>query len=708
MISLSIVVALVGLLELVQPAMEMNLPNAVLGAITLLCAIATYRSTAISSFLKIFVRVFSAETIVFGLAVAAGQAGLWPAAYGKYLPPEALPLATAIFSIVVYLAAHLDAVKHATRIADRYFNAEDPGHAHVWPFSLFTLPERHIASAVVIALVLITQVEVAITVRLSYFTNDIFTAIQKSDATAFWQQLLFVFAPWVGAYVAFTVFDFFLHSMLAIRWRSWLTSHFVSRWLSNHNHYRISLVTGETDNPDQRISEDIARFINGGSDGSVTGYGIYDFSIQLVSNVNMLVAFAVVLWQMSSSFAFPGTTIVVPGFLFWVSLIYAASGTLITHLLGRPLICLYYQRQNLEADFRFTLARLREYTEQIALLRGEAAEQKVAELRFGSVIANYLAVVYRLLRVTAFTQGFNQLSPMIPYIFTAPYYFAGKIQLGVMMQAATAFLQVASALTYFVTSYVFLAAFKSVVDRLNSFDAAIDRAQALADAGPALVAAADDAPVAALEGVDLSLPDGTSVLRDNNLVLTGGQSVALSGPSGCGKSTLFRAVAGIWPYGRGRIRGPEHTDIMVLPAKPFIPNGPLRTAISYPAVAGKYSDDEIRSALVDVHLDHLADRLDREDMWSQRLSTGEQQRLALAGALLMQPDWLLLDESTSALDEKLEAAFYALLARRLPNTTIVTITHRSTCVGLHQRHIEMAPLGDHYVLREVVKVVAAE
>ena len=328
----------------------------------------------------------------------------------NYLPPEALPLATAIFSIVVYLAAHLEAVKHATRIADRYFNAEDPGHAHVWPFSLFTLPERHIAAAVVVALVLITQVEVAITVRLSYFTNDIFTAIQKSDATAFWSSGCL--SSRLGSALTWrSQSSTFSYSMLAIRWRSWLTSHFVSRWLSHHNHYRISLVTGETDNPDQRISEDIARFINGGSDGSVTGYGIYDFSIQLVSNVNMLVAFAVVLWQMSSSFAFPGTTIVVPGFLFWVSLIYAASGTLITHLLGRPLIRLYYQRQNLEADFRFTLARLREYTEQIALLRGEAAEQKVAELRFGSVIANYLAVVYRLLRVTAFTQGFNQLSP---------------------------------------------------------------------------------------------------------------------------------------------------------------------------------------------------------------------------------------------------------------------------------------------------------
>jgi putative ATP-binding cassette transporter len=494
--------------------------------------------------------------------------------------------------------------------------------------------------------------------------------------------------------------------MLAIRWRSWLTSHFVSRWLSNHNHYRISLVAGEADNPDQRISEDVARFINGGSDGSITGYGIYDFSIQLVSNVNMLVAFAIVLWDLSTSFTLPGTNVVLPGFLFWVSLIYAAAGTLVTHLLGRPLIRLYYLRQNMEADFRFTLARLREYTEQIALLRGEAAEQKVAEGRFGALIANYVAVVYRLVKVTAFTQAFGQLSPMIPYIFTAPYYFAGKIELGVMMQAAGAFLQVATALTYFVTSYVFLAAFKSVVDRLNSFDDAINQAQARADAGPALVAEPDGATTAALDGVDLSLPDGKRVLKHDSLVLIGGESIALSGPSGCGKSTLFRAVAGIWPYGEGRIRGPEHARIMVVPAKPFIPNGPLRTAVSYPAVVGTYSDDDIRGALIDTHLGHLADRLDHEDSWTQRLSTGEQQRLALTGALLMRPDWLFLDESTSALDEKLEAELYAMLARRLPNTTVVSISHRTTCVGLHQRHVEMVPQDDHYTLRDAAKAAA--
>jgi vitamin B12/bleomycin/antimicrobial peptide transport system ATP-binding/permease protein len=705
--TLGVGVALFGVIALVQPVINMDRSGAFLGGIALISAITTYRSALISSFVKIFIWVFSAETIVLGLAVVAGRAGLWPAGYESYLPPASLPLATAIFSTAIYLTAQLQAVKKIVQIADRYFNAQDTARPHVWPFSLFTAPERRIAVGLIAGLILVTQAEVGVLVRLSYFTSAFFTALQMNDPSAFSYQLLFVFVPWASIYVVLMTLDFFARSMLQVRWRQWLTDYFVSRWLARHNHYRIGLLAKDTDNPDQRIAEDVYRFINGGSDGSTTGYGVYDFSIQLVYNVNMLVAFAIVLWDLSNSFTVPGTDIVIPGFLFWVALIYAGAGTLITHLLGRPLIRLYYQRQNMEADFRFTLARLREYSEQIALLGGETAEQNVVRGRFGSLMDNWVAVIYRLVRVTAFTQAFNQVSTVIPYLFTAPYFFAGKIELGVMMQSAGAFMQVAGALTFFVTSYVFLAAFKSVVDRLNTFDAAIDKAQALTNSGPARVADPSGTPATAFEDIDISLPDGKRVLHNKDLVLACGQSVALSGPSGCGKSQLFRAIAGIWPFGEGRIRSPDGAHVMVVPAKPFIPNGTLRAGISFPAVTGTYSDDEIRSALADTHLGHLADQLDREDMWTQRLSTGEQQRLALTGALLMRPQWLFLDEATSALDEKMECELYAVLARRLPNTTIVSISHRTTCVVLHQRHIEMTPQGDHYTLRDVAKAAAA-
>ena len=705
---LSITLVLFSLLALIQPAHQLDLPGALLGIVVLFCAVSTFRATQISSFLKIFVGIFSTETIVFGVAVLAGRAGLWPANYAEYLPPESLPLTVAIFSIIVYLVAQSGSVGQITRIADRYFNAEEAGRARVWPFRPFTAPERRIGVAMVVFLVLINQAQVGITVRLSFFNRDLFNAIQNHDAATFWHQLLFVFTPFAFVYVATTVIEFFMQSMLVIRWRRWLTDHFVSRWLARHNHYRISLVAGQTDNPDQRIAEDVYRFINGGSDGSTTAYGIYDFSILLISTISSLVSFAVVLWGLSKSFTLPGTDIIVPGFLFWVALLYAGLGTLITHLIGRPLIGLYFQRQHMEADFRFSLARLREYTEQVALLNGEDAEQNMVGQRFGALIANYLALVYRRMRVTAFTHTFGQISPIIPYIFTAPFYFARKIELGVMTQTAGAFGHVAGALTFFVNYYTYLAGFKSVVDRLNSFDAAIDQAQALSNAGPKRIASIGGTPRIDLENVDLFLPDGRRTVETKYLVLAEGESVVLSGPSGSGKSTLFRAIAGIWPFGAGGIRSPAGIRMMVVPAKPYIPISTLRAAVTYPGVPGTYSDDDIRRALTDAHLGDLVSELNREEVWSQRLSSGEQQRVALARALLMKPDWLFLDESTSAVDERLEADLYATLVRRLPKTTIMSIGHRSAVVGLHQRHLEMCREGDHFTVRDSAKMVAAE
>jgi len=705
---LSISLVLYGLLALVQPAHQLDLPGALLGIVVLLCAATTFRSSRISSFLKIFVGIFSTETIVFGLAVLAGRAGLWPTNYPEYLPPESLPLTVAIFSIIVYVVAQFGTVGHIMRIADRYFNADEVHSVRVWPFRPFTALERRLGVAMVVFLVLINQAQVGIIVRLNFFNRDLFNAIQNHDAATFWHQLLFVFTPFAFVYVATTVIEFFTQSMLVIRWRQWLTDHFVSRWLARHNHYRISLVAGQTDNPDQRIAEDVYRFINGGSDGSNTAYGIYDFSILLISTVSSLVSFAIVLWGLSKSFMLPGTNIAVPGFLFWVALLYAGLGTLITHLIGRPLISLYFQRQHMEADFRFSLARLREYTEQVALLNGENAEQSMVGQRFGALISNYLALVYRRMRVTAFTHTFGQVSPILPYVFTAPFYFARRIELGVMTQTAGAFGHVANALTFFVNYYTYLAGFKSVVDRLNSFDAAIDQAEALSDAGPKRVVSVGGTPRIDFEDIDLFLPNGRRAVETKHLVLAEGESIVLSGPSGSGKSTLFRAIAGIWPFGAGEIRSTSVTRIMVVPAKPYIPISTLRAAVTYPAVPGTYSDDDIRGVLADVHLGDLVNELNREEVWSQRLSSGEQQRVALARALLMRPDWLFLDESTSAVDEKLEAELYATLARRLPKTTIMSIGHRSAVVRLHQRHLEMRPEGDHFTVGDSAEMVAAK
>jgi putative ATP-binding cassette transporter len=705
--ALSLGVALFGLIALAQPVIDRNLPEVLINSVALVCAYTTFRSTAISSFLKIFVAIFSTETIVFGLPVVAGRSGLWPFD-PQYLPPESLPLTVAIFSILVYVAAQLPIVHQVTRIADRYFNADEVGEARIWPLRPFTARERHIAAAMVVFLVLLNQAEVGALLRINFFNRDFFNALQTRDAATFWDQLLFVFTPWAFAYVSMTVIEFFIQSMLVIRWRRWLTDHFVDRWLAQHNHYRISLVAGQTDNPDQRIAEDVYRFINGGSDGSTDAYGLYDFSILLISTVSTLVSFAIVLWTLSRSFTIPGTDIAVPGFLFWVALIYALAGTLITHWIGRPLIALYFERQHREADLRFSLARMREYTEQVALLGGERAEEIIVQRGFMALIANYIDLVYVRMKVRAFTQLFGQISPILPYVFTAPFYFAGKIELGIMTQTANAFGKVSDAMTFVVNYYTYLAGFKSVVDRLNSFDAAIDQAEALSGAGATRVAAAAGSTDIALEDVDLSLPDGRHVVAVDRLTLAAGENVAITGPSGAGKSTVFRAIAGIWPFGRGRVRAPERTRIMVVPPKPYIPISTLRTAVTYPAVPGTYPDDAIRQALRDARLGGLVDELDREEVWSQRLSSGEQQRLAIARAVLTRPAWLFLDEATSAVEEKLEAELYAMLAQRLPDTTIVSIGHRSAVVALHRRHLAMAPQGHRFTLRDAAKAAAAE
>jgi len=703
---LSICVALFGLLALVVAGTSQDVTTGVLGVTALLCAFTTFRAAKISTFLKIFIDIFSTETIVFGLAVLAGKVELWPADYVEYLPPESLPLTVAIFSILVDLIAQLDVVQQITRIADRYFNATDRAQARIWPFRPFTATERGIAVAMVVFLVLINQLQVGIMVRLSFFNRDWFNALQNKDAAAFWQQLLFVFTPWAFTYVASLVVEFFTTSMLVIRWRRWLTDHLISRWLAGHTHYRISLTGTQADNPDQRIQEDVYRFIDGGSDGATTSYGLFNYSIVLISTLSSLVSFSIVLWDLSESFMIPGTEIKAPGFLFWVALIYAGVGTLITHVIGRPLIGLYFERQHMEADFRFSLARLREYSEQVALLDGERAEQASLGRRFGAVIANYIALIHRRMKVTAFTQTFGQLSPIIPFIFTAPFYFAGTIQLGVMTQTASAFGRVADALTFFVNYYVSLAGFKSVVDRLSSFDQAIDNARALEAAGPERLPAPAGAAQVDLQNLDIALPDGRRIVEARNLVLTGGENVLLAGPSGSGKSTLFRAISGIWPFGEGRIHVPEGARLMVVPQKPYIPITTLRAAVAYPREPGAYSDEAIRTALVDARLGHLVDQLDVEDMWSQRLSGGEQQRIALARALLIRPDWLLLDESTCALDEKVEAAVYAALAERLPNTTIISIGHRSTLGAFHRRRLEMSLQGDHFTPRDEARAAA--
>ncbi|HEY6257929.1 MAG TPA: ABC transporter ATP-binding protein/permease [Xanthobacteraceae bacterium] len=711
---LSFGVAAIGLLALAFGLKAGDMWQVGLGISALICAVTTYLSAWISSYLKVFAGIFAIETVASGLLSIIIKADFWPAAYADYQPPETFlntfPITVAVFSILIYVVSHIGVIRQMTRIADLYYEAAERGRARIWPFPAYAALERRIAVGMVVFLVLVNQFQVGINVRLSFFGRDLFNAIQNKDESAFWTLLLFVFAPWAFVYIASAVIEFVVQSMLVIRWRRWLTDHFVEHWLGGHAHYRMSLVGSEADNPDQRISEDVNRFIDGGTDsfGGVGGYGIYSYSIALISTLSSLVAFVVILWTISASFTLPGTDIHVPGFLFWVALVYATIGTLITHWIGRPLIGLFFDKQRVEANFRFSLARLREYSEQVALLSGEPTEQSALGRRFGAIFGNYLDLMHRRKWLLAFISFYGQISPYIPYIVAAPFYFAGKIQLGILTQTAGAFARVEGALNFFVNYYSSLATFKAVVNRLTSFAAAIERAKAMAATGPARMPAAAGKRAVALEGLGIALPDGRRIVEAEGLSYAAGESALLAGPSGSGKSTLFRAISGIWPFGEGRVHVPDGADVMVVPQKPYIPMGTLRAAISYPGGPDTYADADIRRALTDAQIGFLADQLDREEIWSQRLSGGEQQRVAIARALLQQPDWLFLDESTSALDEKLEAELYGMLKLRLPKTTIVTIGHRSTLAAFHVRRLDMTESGAGQFTPRDTKAEAAE
>jgi vitamin B12/bleomycin/antimicrobial peptide transport system ATP-binding/permease protein len=652
-----------------------------IGAVGLMLALAIFRSPLISPFLRVFSTIFAVEYVATGLAYVAVGTGWWPQSLAEAAPPASLPITVAIFGLLVHLISFIPVIGQITRLADPYFVTHDRRDLQIGGFDARQVTERRFASALVVALVVINQLQVAINVRLSFFNRDWFNAIQNKDSAAFWSLLFGVFCFWAAIFVASSLVEYYTESVLRIRWRRWMTERYYGLWLDDGGLYRTALIGQAADNPDQRISEDVRTFIN----------STYAFSINLLSTVSTLVSFSIILWTIPADFTIPGTDITVPGLPFWIALVVSIVGTWLTHLIGKPLVRLDFRQERYEADFRFALARLREYSEQVALLRGENAEGRILGGRFGAIVSNFYAIVGRTVKLLIFTTSYFQANAVIPYIIVAPYFFLGKITLGQMTQTAGAFGRVESSLAFFIARYQSLANYKAVVERLTTFRSAIDEARELGTKPPRIERTQHSGRDLVLHDLVLCLPDGRDIVRVDRLTIEARTTTLLSGPSGSGKSTLFRAISGIWPYGRGMIERPADAAVMLLPQRPYIPSGTLKTAVTYPAVAGTYGDTAVREALKLARLATLACEIDSEDNWPQRLSGGEQQRLAIARAILDKPNWLFLDEATSALDEGLEAEIYRILSEVLPNTTIVSIGHRSTLVALHRRHIEMEP-----------------
>ena len=695
---LAVAVAIFAGLALAAGAHKDDAETLLLAAGALICAYTTWRLSEISTFLKIFVGIFSTETIVFGLLRLIELEDQWPEALKDYSLPDTMALTVAVFSILVHVVSRSAIVQEMTRIADLYFDSDAASEMRVWPFPAFTASEPLIAVITIVILVLFNQGMVGISVALTFIRRDYYNALQEMNAGVFWAKLFFGFTPLAFIFVATAVTEYVLKSYLILRWRRWLTKHYVDRWLGEHRHYAMALTGGAADNPDQRIAEDVNRFIDGGSEG----YGIYSFTILLISTLSSIVSYSIVLWGISAQLAFPvAKGVVIPGWLFWVALIYAIGGTLITHWIGRPLTGLMFERQRREADFRFALARMREYGEQIALLNGETTERASLARRFGAIVTNYLAIITMGKKLVTFTSTYHQVSAIFPLAIVAPFVLIGQIKLGVVRQTLDAFGEVEAALNFVVNYYTYLADYRSVLDRLASFDDATDRADQLLARSAAQPVAGQDLTL----DIELSLPDGRHIVDARRIRLAAGQSVLLSGPSGSGKSTLFRAIAGIWPYYEGTIGTPKGATSMLLPQRPYIPIGSLQGALTYPGEADAFPREEIEAALGAVHLPALQGRLDEESNWAQRLSGGEQQRIAIARALLAKPDWLFLDEATSALDEALEENIYTMLKQRLPRASIVSIGHRGALAAFHSRHFAMEP-GDNGLFTPREKVMA--
>jgi len=654
-----------------------------LGIVGVLLSVTTWRSANLSRFLQIFAAIFATEFLVFGAIITLKSNELWPTALEALTMPESLPVTVGVFGLIIFGISFIPGIAAIMRIADRFFDGRDIVTVRLWPLPAFSIVEQSLARGFVVLLVVINQAQVGISVRLSYFNRDWFNAIQEKNSEVFWSLLYTVFFFWASIYIVSAIIEYILQSQLMIRWRRWLTARYVSDWLDEGSHYRMALAGSGADNPDQRIADDVDEFIN----------RTYSFSISLLSTTSSLVSFSIILWTISANFTIPGTEIAIPGFLFWVACLYSGFGTLVTHLIGRKLIGLYFDQQKYEANFRFSLARLREYAEQIALLKGEPAERGLLMDKFGDVIRNFLSIVSLRKMLMAFTSGYGQISPLIPYVVAAPFYFLGKIQLGVLTQTASAFGRVEGSLSFFIDAYTSVAAYLAVIRRLTGFDTSIDNARHLGKKPPMIAQRRSDDTSIRASQLKLSLPDGTALV-DADITFKPGEAVLISGPSGSGKSTLLRAISGIWPYGTGEIVLPAGTGVLLLPQKPYLPQGTLRDCVSYPADQSAFSDAEITSALSASGLGKLTDRLDEHANWSQRLSGGEQQRVAVARALLAKPNWLFLDEATSALDEESEAKLYSTLKDRLPGTTLISIGHRSTLKAFHTAAIRMEAM-DH-------------
>jgi len=521
---------------------------------------------------------------------------------------------------------------------------------------------------------------VYILVLLNQWNNTFYNALQNYDQGEF-LSLIGKFAILAFIHIAIAVYAIYLQQMLQIKWRKWMTNCYLDEWLHNQTYYKMQTLEDKTDNPDQRISEDINQFV------SLT----LGLSLGFLKKTATLGAFIVILWNLSGMITLPigSKQFTIYGYMVWLSILYAVIGTYLAAKIGNPLVRLNYDQQRYEADFRFNMVRLRENSESVAFYGGEKPEKTGLLVRFEQVFKNYWSLMNYQKRLTWFTNGYGQLAIIFPILMAAPRYFSGAMQLGGLIQTLRAFGEVQDALSFFVDSYTSIAQWQAVVKRLLGF---VDHMETVEKLKIETTIVEANVKRLAIQNLTVALPNGEALLQNVSLQVSGGEKLLITGASGCGKSTFMRTISGIWPFGKGSIVIPQGQTRLFLPQRPYLPLGSLKEAILYPRESVMTDDEKIKAVMKECQLSEFISRLDDIDDWSRILSLGEQQRIAFARVLLIKPEWVFLDEATSALDEPTEKIMYELLVAQLPNASIISIGHRNTLVNYHQKKLHL--IGD--------------
>jgi putative ATP-binding cassette transporter len=542
--------------------------------------------------------------------------------------------------------------------------------------------EERFKAAVLLAAVIGAELGlVYVAVVSTQWSARFYNALEARNWGAFQDELIVFCFIAVGAIVV-GMSQYFFGQSLQIGWRRWMTENYVSVWMAEGRHYRVRFVDNNIDNIHLRIANDVYLFIQ----------RTHELGTGLLSSIVALFSFAYILWGLSATTPLPllGVNLAFPGYLIVAALAYAGLGTLIAHWIGWRLIPLNFNQQRYESDFRFAIVRAADHSEPVALMRGEEVERQELGRRFGNLVRNWTALVRRQTKLQGFTAGYGHVSTLVPTLIVSPAYLTGAITLGTLMQAALAFQRVEAGLAFCIGAYPKLAEWKAIMDRLSQMEAAmnlVDVSRA-ASAGTIAVETGENAALS-VKDLSIELPTGAAIARVPDLSIVPGERVLVTGPSGSGKSCLFRALTGLWSSGRGRVSLPLGADVLVMPQRPYFPLGTLRQAITYPKPADRIADVDVRVALGNVGLGHLALRLDEEAEWSVVLSGGEQQRVAFARALLRRPSVLLFDEPVSTLDDIAGRGLYHVLLEQLPHTVVLSIDRRGVLRDLHARTIEM-------------------